>query len=49
MMMGDHLDFTFEGRTIRLYREPSSSRAYPMKVEKKAEYYDRMFQEIGLK
>ena len=21
----------------------------PMKVEKKAEYYDRMFQEIGLK
>ena len=49
MKMGDHLDFTFEGRTIRLYREPSSSRAYPMKVEKKAEYYDRMFQEIGLK
>ena len=49
MKMGDHLDFTFESRTIQLYREPSSSRAYPMKVEKKAEYYDRMFQEIGLK
>ena len=38
----------FEGRKIRLYREPSSSRAYPMKVEKKAEYYAQMFEELSV-
>lgn len=48
MKMGDHVDFCFEGRTISLYREPSSSRAYPMKVEQKAGYYARMFSDIGL-
>ena len=48
MQMGDYKEFTFEGRTIRLYREPSSSRAYPMKVEKKAEYYNQMLSEVGL-
>lgn len=41
--------FTFEGRQMRLYRMPSSSRAYPMKVENKAAYYEKMFEEIGLK
>ena len=46
MKMGEHRDFTFEGRTISLYREPSSSRAYPMKVEKKAEYYKEMFDDV---
>lgn len=48
MKMGDHEDFLFEGRRLSLYREPSSSRRYPMKVEKKAEYYGQMFKEIGL-
>ena len=48
MKMGDYKEFTFEGRTIRLYREPSSSRAYPMKVGKKAEYYKQMLSEVGL-
>lgn len=33
-------------RKLRLYRMPSSSRAYPMAVEKKAEYYRKMFEEI---
>lgn len=37
--------FTFEGRDMRLYRMPSSSRAYPMNVEKKAEIYRAMFAE----
>lgn len=46
MKMGDHVDFLFEGRTISLYREPSSSRAYPMSVERKAEYYGIMFNDI---
>lgn len=46
MRMGDHKDFSFEGRTISLYREPSSSRAFPMKVEQKAEYYKKMFDDL---
>jgi G:T/U-mismatch repair DNA glycosylase len=48
MKMGDYRTFEFEGRHIRLYREPSSSRAYPMKVEAKAEYYKAMLQDIAL-
>ena len=44
--MGGYVEFVFEGRCLRLYRMPSSSRAYPMAVEKKAEYYKRMFDEI---
>lgn len=48
MRMGDHVDFQFEGRTMSLYREPSSSRAYPMRAEQKAAYYTKMFQDIGL-
>ena len=41
--VGDFSPFSFEGRGLRLYRMPSSSRAYPMAVEKKAAYYDRCF------
>ena len=48
MKMGDYKEFSFEGRTLKLYREPSSSRAYPMKVEKKSEYYVQMLKDIGL-
>ena len=33
-------------RQLRLYRMPSSSRAYPMKVEKKAGIYQQMFNAI---
>ena len=38
----------FEQRKLRLWRMPSSSRAYPMKLEEKAEYYRKMMQHIGL-
>jgi hypothetical protein len=44
--MGQYAEFAFEGRTLRLYRMPSTSRAYPIKAEKKAEYYRKMFEEI---
>ena len=37
--VGSYVDFTFDGRTLRFYRMPSSSRAYPMRLENKAEYY----------
>lgn len=48
LVMGGFVEFAFEGRRLRLYRMPSSSRAYPMALERKAEYYRKMFNEIGL-
>lgn len=48
LKMGGHVDFYFHGREISLYRQPSSSRAYPMKLEDKAAYYDNMFRELGI-
>ena len=44
--VGTSVEFAFEGRTLRLWRMPSSSRAYPMKTERKAEYYDVMFRAV---
>ncbi|MCD8317945.1 MAG: uracil-DNA glycosylase family protein [Paraprevotella sp.] len=46
--VGNYSAFTAEGRDLRLYRMPSSSRAYPMKLEKKAVFYRRMMEDIGL-
>lgn len=47
--VGHSAPFCFADRPdMRLYRMPSSSRAYPMKLEAKAEQYHRMMQEIGL-
>lgn len=41
-----------ENKTVpaeyRLWRMPSSSRAYPLSIEKKAEYYSRLFTSEGL-
>ncbi len=44
--VGNSVEFKYDGRLLRLYRMPSSSRAYPMKVERKAEFYKPMFDEI---
>ena len=46
--VGEYTEIEFEGRTLRLYRMPSSSRAYPLKLERKAEAYERMLREIGM-
>jgi G:T/U-mismatch repair DNA glycosylase len=46
LKMGSYVEFSFEGRALRLYRMPSSSRAYPMAVGKKAAYYKKMFDEL---
>lgn len=46
--VGESAPFLLADRELRLYRMPSSSRAYPMKLEAKAEFYRRMMQEIGL-
>lgn len=46
--VGGSVSFTFEGREMRLYRMPSSSRAYPLHIEKKAAAYRQMLQAEGL-
>ncbi|MBR1688777.1 MAG: uracil-DNA glycosylase family protein [Prevotella sp.] len=44
--VGSSIAFTLtDGRPMRLYRMPSSSRAYPMRVERKADCYRPMFSE----
>ena len=40
--MGEYSTFTIADRPMRLWRMPSSSRAYPMKLEEKARYYQRL-------
>lgn len=37
-----------EDKEIRLWRMPSTSRAYPLAIEKKAEYYASMLRHVGL-
>lgn len=39
----------FAGRELRLFRLPSSSRAYPLKLEQKALAYADFFREIGMR
>lgn len=46
--VGDFSEFVFEGRPIRLYRMPSSSRAYPLALDKKAAAYRIMFQDLQM-
>ena len=47
-VMGTCNEFTLAGREMRLWRMPSSSRAYPMKLEEKASYYREMMVKIGI-
>lgn len=46
--VGKKVPFSFEDRDMHLYRMPSSSRAYPLALEKKAEYYLSMFKDLGI-
>lgn len=46
--VGQSCPFEFEDRTLQLYRMPSSSRAYPLAIEKKATSYRFMLNELGL-
>ena len=41
--VGNKSTFKVEGRVLHLWRMPSTSRAYPLPLEKKAEYYRDMF------
>lgn len=46
--VGEFIETSFAGQTIRFWRMPSSSRAYPLSLDKKATAYRRMFETIGL-
>ena len=46
--VGDFSEFVFEDRPIRLYRMPSSSRAYPLALDKKAAAYRIMYQDLQM-
>ena len=45
---GEYIETAFAGRTIRFWRMPSSSRAYPLSLDKKADAYRQMFETIGM-
>lgn len=44
--VGGSSPFTYKNRAFKLFRMPSSSRAYPLKLEMKAEVYQEMFKEL---
>ena len=46
--VGGSSPFFFEDRMLHLYRMPSSSRAYPLSIEKKAAYYRLMLNELEI-
>lgn len=45
--VGHYVSFRFADRLLRLYRMPSSSRAYPKPLAEKAAVYQTMFEELG--
>lgn len=46
--IGSFSNFTLDNRQFRLYRMPSSSRAYPKSIEEKAIFYRSMFEQLGI-
>lgn len=47
--IGTHVNATINDNIkIKIYRMPSTSRAYPLAIEKKAQHYHNMFKSIGI-
>ncbi len=46
--MGSSSEFMLNGQIFRLYRMPSTSRAYPIALAKKADAYRTMFQQLQM-
>ena len=44
--MGTFNEFSVYGRQMRLWRMPSSSRAYPMPLKEKADYYKKLTESL---
>ena len=46
--VGESVPISLDGQTLQFFRMPSSSRAYPLALEKKAEKYAVLFREAGV-
>lgn len=46
--MGGFVEADCFGRPLRIWRMPSSSRAYPLALDKKAAYYATLFRSVGI-
>lgn len=46
--IGEHTAIHIANQELRLYRMPSTSRAYPLALDKKAVYYHEMFADLGI-
>ena len=46
--MGEYTHFSMNGEEYRLWRMPSTSRAYPLPLEKKAAFYRHMYTTVGI-
>lgn len=46
--IGNFIEIPIDEQLYRLYRMPSSSRAYPKSLEEKASFYAKMFHDAGL-
>ncbi len=46
--IGQWVPFNYSGHTLRCYRMPSTSRAYPLPLAKKAGSYARMLEELDM-
>lgn len=46
--LGGYSEFMYDGRPMRFYRMPSSSRAYPKPLEEKAADYRMMFHDLEM-
>lgn len=46
--VGQSVELIFNNKIVILHRLPSSSRAYPLALDKKAQFYRVVFDEIGL-
>ncbi|MHC1689731.1 MAG: uracil-DNA glycosylase family protein [Bacteroidales bacterium] len=45
--IGSYTEFSYLNRQMRLYRMPSTSRAYPKPLREKADVYRKMFEELA--
>lgn len=46
--IGNYTKTLIEGKEIKIFRMPSTSRAYPLAIENKAHFYKEMFYTIGI-
>ncbi len=46
--IGEYTQASLNGYSIKIWRMPSTSRAYPLALEKKAEYYNKLIESLNI-